>query len=259
VTAVVVLADATDRGASLVASRVARRIGGRSVRLLRPEELALARWSQRIASDGRASTRLTLRDTETIDGSQVRVLLNRVRLLEPISFRRASPKDRDYAAAELHAVVASWLAELGDRAVPSARRHPWVVPPLSELQWRRAAADVDLPLADMRVANAPRFAPRSVVGNDADDHVPAVPPDAPTAGSILVAGRRTTGFGSPRIRAACRALGERLGYPLLECRFTPAEPAPVLCSVDPRPSLEEPWAAETAARFLVDRLPWILQ
>jgi len=259
VTVVVVLADANDRGASLVASRVARRIGGRRVRLLRPEELALARWSQRITSDGRASTRLTFRDTETIDGNQVQILLNRVRLLEPVSFRRASPKDRDYAAAELHAVVASWLAELGDRAVPSARLHPWVVPPLSELQWRCAAAEVDLPLAALRVANAPKFAPRSGVGHDADVHAPAVPPDAPTAGTILVAGRRTTGFGSPRIKSACRALGERLGYPLLECRFTPAEPGPVLCSVDPRPSLEQPWAAETAARFIVDRLPRILQ
>src|SRR5690242_16823440 len=123
--AVLVLAHAADAGAALSTAWLRREFGAEQVRVVRPEALGICRWSHKIDARGRASTTLTPPRSEPLISSEISAVLNRIRYLPTPSFRWASAKDRAYAEAELQALVMSWLAEFGDRAVHGIRRHPW--------------------------------------------------------------------------------------------------------------------------------------
>jgi hypothetical protein len=112
---VIILAHASDTGAGLVAEWLAGAVGPQAVRIVRPETLSLARWSQHVDSYGRATTRVTWPRQEPLEDAQVGAVLNRIRYLPVPRFRGASAKDKDYASAEFQAVVSSWLARFGRR------------------------------------------------------------------------------------------------------------------------------------------------
>src|SRR5262245_29560283 len=97
--AVLILAHATDVGAALVAGELARELGARAVRVVRPEILSLARWSQRVDANGGASTRIELPLGQPLANVELLAVLNRIRYLPVPRFQRASAKDRDYAGA----------------------------------------------------------------------------------------------------------------------------------------------------------------
>src|SRR5262245_13199831 len=132
---VVILAHAADNGAASVADSIARETGGEAVTLVRPETLSLARWSHRVHSGGGASTRIELPYGQLLESGNVGAVLNRVRYLPVPRFHRSSAKNREYAAAEMQAVIASWLAGLGGRVVHVVRRHAWVSPTLPRQHW----------------------------------------------------------------------------------------------------------------------------
>src|SRR5262249_60031216 len=100
--------------------------------------------------------------------------------------RRATANVRDYPGAGLQAVVASWLASFGDRAIHAVRRHPWVTPLLPLQLWASAAAACGLPVAPRTIANSTRVqgAVSGVACGDEADLAQGV-----TAGTVLVAGR----------------------------------------------------------------------
>lgn len=237
-----VLAHAGDAGARGVAIDLEGKLGPGTVRVLRPELLALARWSHRVDARGQARTRLALPDGSTIDSAQLGVVLNRVRRLESVRFRRAGPRDRDYAAAELHAVATSWLAGLGPSAVPSAREHPWLVPSLSTVRWVAAAAHCGLPVEECVIATTTR----AIAGSEfepigdparARQHAAARPGFPPSA--VLVAGNLASGALSSRFGTACCAVAKLLRLPLLEFRFRHRGCDWALAEVDPLPTLLE--------------------
>src|SRR5262249_31759455 len=149
----------------------ANELGAERVGVARPEVLSLARWSHRVDAHGRASTRVALPRLGTLDTSSIGAVLNRIQHLAVPRFRRAPAKDREYAGAELQALVASWLAEHGARVVPSSRRHPCVTPGLPWQHWASAAAVHGLPI---------RSPPTDGVA-------------AASAGAVLVAGDRAGG------------------------------------------------------------------
>jgi hypothetical protein len=235
-----ILAHATDPGASSVAARLAGRLGTGHVRVVRPEVLGLARWSHRVSARGRAVTRVTLPSSETLVSAELGAVFNRIQYLSVPRFRSASIKDRDYAAAELHAVVASWLAELGDRVVHDVRRHPWVIPALTRQQWVSAAAAQGLPVAPRTAGTA--------AGNEAEDQQPGA--WAP-AGGVLVAGGTAAGSRADEFGERCVAAAHAIGLPLLEFHFAVEHGATVLVQVDPLPRLVDPGAAEVVSELLL--------
>lgn len=233
-----ILAHATDPGASSVAARLAGRLGADQVRVLRPEVLGLARWSHRVSSRGRAVTRVTVPGAETLVSAELRAVFNRIQYLSVPRFRSASVKDREYAAAELHAVVASWLAELGDRVVHDVRRHPWVIPSLTRQQWVSAAAAHGLPVAPRTIGTA--------AGGGADQVG-----TLGRCGSVLVAGGTAAGSLAGDFGERCVAATRTIGLPLLEFDFAIEQGATVLVQVDPQPRLTDPRAAEVVSELLL--------
>jgi hypothetical protein len=125
---ILILAHATDLGARSVAARLSSGPDPPPVRTVRPDLLGLAGWSHRVDPAGKAFTQVSLPRARPLLSSGTRAVLNRVRYLQVPRFRKASARDRDYAAAELHAVVASWLCGMGDQVVQPVRTHPRVTP-----------------------------------------------------------------------------------------------------------------------------------
>ena len=242
---IVILAHATDSGAESVAASLVQRLGPQAVRIVRPETLSLASWSHRVDSTGRATTRVTPPGTEPIDDSRVAAVLNRIRYLPVPRFHRAPLKDRDYAGVEVQALVASWLAGLGDRVVHVVREHPWLTPLLPLQHWAAPAADYGLPVAVRAVSSRLRS--------------PAAPPEPSTiaaaadAATVLVAGDRAGGPLSDTFGPRCLRVARLLGFPLLEFGFIKEHGTTVLARVDPLPSLLEPWATAMTVDLLESR------
>lgn len=239
--AVLILAHAGDEGAKSVAARLVRELGADAVRVVRPEGLSLARWSHRVDSTGRASTRIALPRAPAFTNAGVAAVFNRIRYLAVPRFRRRSAKDRDYAGAEFQAIVVSWLAELGDRVVHVVRRHPWVTPSLPLQHWASAAAACGLPVAKRTIVNSPQAQTGAdVPGSGMADF----------AGTVLTAGERAGGPMANRYGLRCLATARALGFPLLEFCFDVEEKETVLVHVDPLPPLAEPWAVAMAGDLL---------
>ncbi len=246
-TTALILAHAADAGAASAATWLAGELGAAAVRILRPEILSLARWTHRIDAHGAASTRIALPHAEPLVSAEIGAVLNRIRYLPTPGFNRSSAKDRDYAGAELQAVVASWLAGFGDRAIHSLRRHPWVTPTLPPQHWAKAAAAAGLPVAVRIIASSPRArgADGGVAhGGDADAAAGAA------VGTVLAAGRGVGGALADRYGTKCLAAAHLLGFSLLEFRFAVEGRDTVLVEVDPLPPLVEPWAAALTGRLL---------
>jgi hypothetical protein len=246
---VVVLAHATDAGAASVAGRLRRQLGPASVMVLRPEALSLARWSHRVDEQGHAFTRISLPGMPPLSSADVGILLNRIRYLPVARFRHSSAKDRDYAGAEMEALVASWLAELGDRAVHVVRSHPWVTPSIPVQRWASVAAAHGLPVAPHTITTSERWRSLSTVAGAA----PRGEAMACTE-SALVAGDEVEGPLSERFGAECIATAHALRcFPLLEFHF--AKGVENLVAVDPMPPLERAAAVEATCRLVTARLP----
>ncbi len=247
---VVILAHATDLGAESVAVSLERRFGSQAVRIVRPEMLSLASWSHRVDSRGRATTRLTLPKSEPIEDSRVGAVLNRIRYLPVPRFHRASVKDRDYAGVEMQALVASWLAGFGTRAVHVVRAHPWLTPQLPLQHWAAPAAACGLPVAAHTISSSPRVAPPHARREHNGTTSPTGDTTTGPASTVLVAGSQTSGPLSNAFGQRCLRVARVLGFPLLEFRFTREGGSTVLAAVDPLPSLVEPWATALTVDLL---------
>ena len=241
---VVILAHATDSAAEPVAARLIERLGPQNVRIIRPETLSLARWSHHVDSKGHATTRVAWPNQATLESAEIGAVLNRIRFLPVTGFYRSSDKDRDYAGAELQAVVSSWLASFGNRAVHPVRRHPLLTPVLPRQHWTAAAAAVGLPVALRTVANSAR-AERWRSVKLANGSVPAL-----AAGSVLIAGNRAGGTLAGVFGPLCLEASQRLGFPLLDFRFVAGPGGAMVSEVDPLPVLDQPWEADLTARLL---------
>jgi hypothetical protein len=245
---VLVLAHAADSGAESVAALLRHALGSGRVRIVRPETLSLGSWSHRVTASGAASTRITMPRGEVIEDQQVAAVFNRIRYLPVPRFQRASPKDRDYAGAEIQALVASWLAAFRDRVVHVVREHPWVTPMLPLQHWADAAARCGLPIGVRTIGSSARAlrlragrpSDLARVGGSANDVV----------GSVLVAGHRAEGSLAATLGARCVDVARLLRFPLLEFRFMADRDGSALVEVNAFPLLLEPWEASVAADLI---------
>jgi hypothetical protein len=222
-----ILAHALDTGAQSVAMALSPLLDCR-LTLLRPEWLGQANWLQRMDGEGRAHTQLCWRNGHRLDSTQIRLVWNRTRLLPQAAFRFGNVQDRDYAGAELQALVASWLASMDERVEPSMRRHACVTPLLTGMHWTTAASRCGLALATRSVAAEDFWllrTPLEIRGTDGTD----LP---------------------PQLVRACHALAEDLGFAVLSLGFRGTPGAPRLCRVDAHPALATPGEVQAVARWL---------
>jgi hypothetical protein len=259
---IVILAHAHDAGAATVARLLAERWGGDdAVVRLRPELLGLSRWSQRVDPAGRVSTLLRTPSGVMLGSEETVAVLDRLRYLPAPRFARARPKDREYAGAELHALVKSWLAGLGRRVVNPVGPCAPGDGPRSPLGWLALGRECGLPVARIAVAttgglldparDGELLQPREPWpgGHSSPMPVDLVTVEDPRAAvRLLVAGDRVLGPVSDRVAAGARELARRSGMQLLELRLR--RRGLVLTGVDPTPPLDTPEAAALAVDLL---------
>src|SRR5262249_55293541 len=108
-------------------------------------------------STGTVRTELRLPSGLAIASGAVSCLLNRLQYLPSPRFSTAAPRDRDYALAELQALVASWLRGLGGRVVNPAGARGQAGGPVSGRAWLALAAAGGLPIARSVAATSGRM------------------------------------------------------------------------------------------------------
>lgn len=226
-----ILAHAWDVGAQGVAGLLAPRLGPR-LTVLRPEWLGQARWSQRLDRQGRARTVIRWHGGRQLESSQIGQVWNRIRLLPQAAFRASGARDQDYAGAELQALVASWLAELGVRVEPSMRHHAVVTPLLHRLHWMAVASRCGLMVE---------------AGPGAREDCSLLRTPAHLSGPVADA------WPEPLARA-CHALADELGFALLSLGFHGTPQAPRLCRVDTHPDLSTAGEMQAVAAWLSHRV-----
>jgi hypothetical protein len=262
---ILVLAHMQDRGAAAVARTLAARHGADAVCDITPAELARPRrWTHTVDANGRVDGELVLMSGRRVESARIECALNRIRTLSPPAFVRAGERERDYAAAELQALLVSWLAGLG-RPVVHAPGGVGPVAARSRRQWLAGAIRAGIPVAREIAATSDRLVPSelrpalAVVGRSPGTANVAGQPvearDATRHGQwrVLVAGERVHGPLPGGIARRCRELARDGACGLLGLTFAGASRRPRLVDVDPFPPLLDE-ASASAAADLLERL-----
>jgi hypothetical protein len=263
-----VVAEAGDASGGAVAAALAERYGAGRVARITAGDLVRCRWRHGVAPDGTVHGLVGLPNGAEIDGGRVRGVLDRVLALPPLPrFARSSPKDRDYAAAEFHALLASWLQGFGSRLVNPAGAFAALAGPRPRRAWMLDAAAHGLPVPwDVRATAArllpAELAPRASAMNPATNPAtnpapPGQPADhdplagsGPSLGRVLVAGDFVGGSLAGPFGEACRRLSLSAGYRLAAFAFASLEDRPVLAEVETVPALGGAAEVEAVVRLL---------
>jgi hypothetical protein len=219
---ILVVADHDDHGARAAARAAASRLPTRGrVLVATGADLAAARWSHHVDTDGRASTRIVLPGGGVMDSDCLGAVLARCPVLpSPPGLWGAPEPERTYASAELTALVVSWLASLGGRVVNAVDGGNPCGPTWTAAGWERAADAVSFP---------------SVRG--------------PVTRNVLVAGHRVLGAGDETEADRARSLATYAGCRLLQIGLTPDhEVSDVTCL----PSLLDASHVDAVAALLLD-------
>lgn len=262
----VILAHAHDLGATAVRANLSARLGPQNVTVVRPEILGLGCWSHWIGPTAEVQTNLRLPSGVEITSPGVSCLFNRLQYLPSPRFVRAPPRDRDYAAAELQALVASWLHSLGPRVVNPVGPRGQAQGPNSRRGWLALAAACKLPVVRSMAATAGRL----IYATPPDAHIQLrepwpggvngpIPVDVerrrPTDNEVealLVAGDRVSGPLAAPFGAQCHEVARRSGCTLLEFRFGRFDGETAVFEIDPLPALTQAGAVSAAAALLLE-------
>lgn len=242
---VLIVANGEDPGAAAVAATIAARRGPRSVFFVTPWQLATASsWTHTVSARGTASTEIVTASGSRLGSDDVTAVLNRMDGIPPVRFARSTPRDRDYAVMELHALVVSWLSGLPGPVVnPMTGNGPAHQRP--ELYWLLAAQQAGVPVRRLsRATSARALAARSPARSQA-------PPGTPK-GAVLVVGRHAHGALASLFGHGCIEVAEKTGCPLLEFRFVQVGGDLLLAEVNPRPALLKARAVTAVAEYLIE-------
>lgn len=204
-----VLCDSDDIPALWAWKELRQRMG--DVELVTSEALAYAvKWDHRVDST-RTSTTITLGDGRVIRSEEARGTINRLNLL-PSDHLRAVAADREYAAAELFALFASWL-----HALPKPVLNPASPSGLSgSAEWRDYTEWLLL-AATSGLDVAPYVEDETT---DAEVMVTAFVQPQPDTRTLIVIGNAIVGPTRPdRVAAGCSALARRAGLGILGIDF----------------------------------------
>ncbi len=214
---VVIVAGSADGGAaSLVQALLAR---GSPPTVVEPSWLAGARWTHALDTSGRAATTIGLPDGRWIRDGEVGAVLCRAPAVPQPRFARSPAADRDYASAELGALVVSWLRGLGDRVVNDVDGISPVGP--SWAPWRALdeARQAGLPVAPSLVATSGRLVP-GFRGSPYDARRPFATAPREIVDRVVVVGSRAYGGPAADLGPACVRLAERARCRVLEVGFS---------------------------------------
>jgi hypothetical protein len=216
-----VIAAPTDETAIRVYCELRSRHGADAVKIVSSEELEMApRWILQLDSR-EACSEVRLASGLTIESGAVSAVFQRIRYAQAPHFAASSQYDREYAAAEMHAVLLSWLASL---------RCPVVNPPhpmgLGGLERRQ----IDWLLLGMR-AGLPVIELELTVGLGE-----TLEPLGMERRSVLVAGASVVGDVPDGHAEACVRLAALSGCTLLEVFFAPAADGWRFVGATPYPS-----------------------
>ncbi|HKP05467.1 MAG TPA: hypothetical protein VJU77_19110 [Chthoniobacterales bacterium] len=227
-----ILAHRTDMSAAAVAAVLSRRHGSGACRLVAAEELVLApRWVHRLDTDG-VRSRVQLHDGTLIDNTEVGVVLHRLSFLNLTQFGNA---DRDYAGAEMSALLQSWLEGFPCPVINPVTTRGFA-PNRTPTGWLRLATEAGLPVPRLRLtSNLRRFPADGLPLADGSSGpvgrsfatrgfaVVAEPP-GPNAHSVLLAGEEVCGNLPPGLLPACRTFARLARALLLRLHFTSGQP-----------------------------------
>jgi hypothetical protein len=248
----VLLEHAGDPVARALARELAARHGEASVIRLAAELLGREpRWEHYLDSHT-VRTVLTLNNAQRLDSAEITAVVNRLHCSTP---DHLASEHRDYAAAEVNALLLSWLRSLTCLVLNRPMPRGLAGAELSFPEWLHLAGRSGLSVGDyVFTTDARRTAAAgggafacSTDGGLAPDYsqrlprfgsgrrpavAAAVPADHPQR--LLVIGRRVLGAAPQAVVEASLALAGRVGFGLLELWF--ATPDWTLAGVQPFPS-----------------------
>lgn len=162
--------------------------------MVSPQELVTAPGFVHDLADHRTATRLQLAEGDAVEVDAVEGVVNRLDALD-VEHLLAEPQERQYAALELTAITASWLASLPvpvlNRPVPPGLSGPR----LSIPQWVTAATAAGVPCGRLRHGS----------GGMMFDVPPGEGADLLVVGDVVVAPP-----GMPEVEASARRLARAL-------------------------------------------------
>ena len=251
---IAILAGRRDAGARAVHHELSRRVGADRVVRVLPTDLVRARWSHRVSESGAVVSRVRLPPGRDLAPDAV---LHRLEAV-PAGSAAASARDRDYAASEFDALVASWLLGLGHRVLGPTGAYATALGP-SPASALAAAERCGLPVARSGLltragligppAPRERHLPRIEWPGVASAPVPVdVVPDRPVTSRLLVVADRVHGPLADRFGATAQALAAALGTNLLELAFADG---PAVVGVTTMPQLDTAGQVHVVAATLV--------
>lgn len=260
---ILIICHTNDLGALQVSEIIASKLGRKAVYVMPSEVFALLQWSHRIDPFGRATTCIRLPNQADFDSKSIGCLFNRLRYVPNRPF--SSQKNRDYAGAELQALISSWLLELGVHLVNPLSIESGIASPISHPQWLSAAQQCGLPI--FRYVNATahklidKILPGEVLNPLADwpgtsgvipasiglDHTVVIQRE-----SILICGDQALGSLAQMFGDSCIKLAQKMRYNLLEVQFGLVQGQFRVIGVSPYPLLESSEAVDGAAQMIMD-------
>lgn len=262
---ILILAHAGDVGAMTVGKVIASQLGGQAVAMLQPEILARSQWSHRLDCHGRAITWFKLPSQKEFSTDSIGCLFDRLQYLPHLPFSHSSPKNQDYAAAEFHALVTSWLWELGECVVNPLKIGSGIVSQVSPSKWLSFAHQCGLPIIRYGTATAGSLLsqPRSGELLHADLDLPSGVGGIPVkieideavfapGGSVFVCGERVVGSLAEEFGTRCLQLARAVGCNLLEVRFGSISGQLRVLEVSTQPLLDARWSIEATAELLIN-------
>jgi hypothetical protein len=156
---VVIVADPVDAGAVAVASATAARHPALRVTVVSPAALSHAGWTHTVDGAGTAATTVELDGGRRLSDRDVAAVLVRSETTPVPRFAGSAPVDRDYAAAEIRALVISWLRSLGPRVVNGVDGMGLSGPSWTPQRWLIEAARAGLPVGSCVRSTSARIVP----------------------------------------------------------------------------------------------------
>lgn len=156
---VVIVADRRDAGAVAVASATATRHPALRVTVVSPAALSRAGWTHTVDGAGTTATTVELEDGRRFSDRDVAAVLVRSETIAVARFAASAPVDRDYAAAEMRALMVSWLRSLGPRVVNGVDGMGLSGPSWTPRRWLVEAARAGLPVSPDVWSTSARIVP----------------------------------------------------------------------------------------------------
>jgi hypothetical protein len=245
---VLIVADAGDANVAAVAAVLRTR--NVAALLASPVHLALAGWRHSMSAEGHVQTCLALGE-RIVDADSLGAVWFRAASLPAPRFRDSAAADRDYAQAELHALVVSWLQSLGGRIVNAVDGNGLCGPSWAPTRWLTEARRAGLPIAPQVMATSARFV-RGWRGSPFAARQPLATAMPPAEHRVLVVDDRTVGGPDASIAAACMRLAAAARCRILRVGFVETGPQLAVSMVDPGGGSLDGEEIDAMAAFLAD-------